>query len=133
MPIVFVTMKPVRTLIHFLRLTRPLFLFGGANLYAIGVLIAVADGYKMDLLHLLAGQAMVTAIQLMTHYANEYYDQETDRLNTERTWFSGGSGVLTSGDLPPRAALYGALVCATAALVIILYGFTWSIPFALLG
>lgn len=126
-------METVRTLIHFLRLTRPLFLFGGANLYAIGVFIALADGYKIDLGHLLAGQAMVTAIQLMTHYANEFYDQETDRLNTERTWFSGGSGVLTSGDLPPRAALHAALACVIAALVIILYGFTWSIPFALLG
>lgn len=123
----------MRTLIHFLRLTRPLFLFGGANLYAIGVFIALADGYKIDLVHLLAGQAMVTAIQLMTHYANEFYDQETDRLNTERTWFSGGSGVLVNGDIHPRAALYAALGCATAALVIILYGFTWSVPFALLG
>lgn len=123
----------MRRIIHFLRLTRPLFLFGGANLYAIGVLIAVADGYKINLAHLIAGQAMVTAIQLMTHYANEFYDQETDRLNTERTWFSGGSGVLTSGDLPPRAALHAALVCTLAALVIILYGFTWSVPFGLLG
>ena len=126
-------MEPVRTLIHFLRLTRPLFLFGGANLYAIGVFIALSDGYKIDFLHLLAGQAMVTAIQLMTHYANEFFDQETDRLNTERTWFSGGSGVLVNGDLHPRAALYAALACALAGLVIILYGFTWSIPFALLG
>lgn len=123
----------MKTLIHFLRLTRPLFLFGGANLYAIGLFIAVADGYKIDLAHLLAGQAMVTAIQLMTHYANEFFDQETDRLNTERTWFSGGSGVLPNGDLHPKAALYAALACAVAALVIILYGFTWSVPFALLG
>lgn len=117
----------------FLRLTRPLFLFGGANLYAIGAFVALADGYKIDFLHLLAGQAMVTSIQLMTHYANEYYDQESDRLNTERTWFSGGSGVLADGALPPRAALHAALICALVALLIILYGFTWSVPFALLG
>lgn len=127
------TIEPVRSIAHFLRLTRPLFLFGGANLYAIGAFIAVADGYPIHLAHLLAGQAMVTVIQLMTHYTNEFYDQESDRLNTERTWFSGGSGVLTDGDLPPRAALYGGLVCALAGLIIILYGFTWSVPFALLG
>lgn len=123
----------MKTFISFLRLTRPLFLFGGANLYAVGVFIALADGYRIDLLHLLAGQAMVTAIQLMTHYANEYYDQETDRLNTERTWFSGGSGILTAGALPPKAALHAAMVCAGVALAIIMYGFAWSTPFALLG
>lgn len=126
-------MEHVNTIGSFLRLTRPLFLFGGANLYAIGVFIALADGYRIDILHLLAGQAMVTAIQLMTHYANEYYDQASDRLNTERTWFSGGSGVLVDGEISPKAALNASIACALAGFVVILYGFTWSLPFAVLG
>lgn len=123
----------MRTIRDFLRLTRPLFLFGGANLYAIGAFIALADGYTFNLMPLLAGQVMVTAIQLMTHYANEFYDQETDRLNMERTWFSGGSGVLTDGDISPRAALYASLGCAGVALIVILFTFAANPTLSLLG
>jgi len=40
------------------------------------------------------GQVGVSAIQLMTHFVNEYYDAPRDALVAIRTLFSGGSGVL---------------------------------------
>ena len=62
------------------------------------------------------GQAMVSAGQLTAHYANEYADVEADRGIANRTLFSGGSGVLGAGGLPPRVALVAALV--TSAIVV---------------
>lgn len=98
-------------------MTRPLFLVGGVLLYLLGAFAAAAAGATLDFKKLLIGQALVTFIQLMTHYTNEYFDIEGDRLNAHRTWFSGGSGVLASGDLPPKAALYAAISCAILGLL----------------
>ena len=88
----------------FIRLTRPVFLLGGALLYALGVTMAARRGVSIRLSLVLLGQVMVTAIQLMAHYANEYYDVASDRLNSKRTWFTGGSGVLPAGELVREVA-----------------------------
>lgn len=104
----------------FIRLTRPLFLVGGVLLYALGNLVAIRDGYTFSLARMLIGQALVTAIQLMTHYTNEYYDQAGDRLNQNRTWFSGGSGILSSNTLSPQVARYSIIATTAIALIFIL-------------
>lgn len=62
------------------------------------------------------GQVMVTAIQLTAHYVNEYADVESDRAVINRTWFSGGSGVLAQGTLDPRLALRAALITSAVGL-----------------
>ena len=102
---------------EFMKLTRPLFLAGGVILYALGVVIALYDGYSPNLTRLITGQILVTSIQLMTHYTNEYYDQEGDRLNNARTWFSGGSGVLSSGALSAQVARRSALALGGFAVL----------------
>ncbi|HEY2902718.1 MAG TPA: prenyltransferase, partial [Polyangia bacterium] len=61
------------------------------------------------------GQLAVTATQLMTHYANDYFDQEADRANTTPTRWSGGSRVLIAGVLPPSVALATAVLLAAIA------------------
>ena len=101
-------------------LTRPMFLFGGALLYALGAAIAADAGAPIDWGRYLLGQLIVTCVQLTTHYANEYFDCEADRLiGANRTLFSGGSGVLPGGSLPPKVALGAARVCAMIAVVAI--------------
>src|SRR5512140_3022927 len=95
----------LRKLIAFVTLTRPLFLAGAAILYLLGVFFARSQGITIDVGRVLIGQAIITSIQLMTHYSNEYYDLETDRLTgADRTFFSGGSGILPSGILSPQVA-----------------------------
>lgn len=83
---------------------------------------------------------VVTSIQLMAQYLNEYYDIEVDRLTAEnRTWFSGGSGALSAGGISPAAVMVAARICAVVALLTgilasLLSG--WMIPiiiFSLLG
>lgn len=108
----------------FVRLTRPLFLLGGVLLYILGVSIASYIGPRIDLRLALIGQIVVTLVQLMTQYLNEYFDAEADRANNNRTFLTGGSGVLGPDGLPRKVALYAAIFClglaattCTAALI----------------
>ncbi len=105
----------------FVKLTRPLFLGGAFLLYLLGAALAWSQGTVVDWGRLLLGQLLVTAIQLTTHYANEYYDVEGDAvIGAARTPFSGGSGILVSGQLDRAVALhamYGCLVVAGVTLI----------------
>jgi 1,4-dihydroxy-2-naphthoate octaprenyltransferase len=65
----------------------------------------------------LVGQLAVSASQLTAHYVNEYADVEADALVTNRTWFSGGSGVLTRGSISPPIALRAAYVTSVVSLL----------------
>ena len=108
----------------FVRLGRPLFLGGGFVLYALGAAIARAGGHAIDWRRYVLGQGAVTAFQLMVHYANDYFDLEADRANRTPTKWSGGSRVLPAGELPPKVALYAAVVLAAigAVLAVVLGG-----------
>ena len=108
-------MRVVRALAAFVRLSRPLFLYGGFAGVALGAAVAARSGRRLDLIDYLWAQGMVTAFHLMVHFANDYFDREGDRLDGRTRW-SGGSGVLAAGELPPRVALYAALVCAALGL-----------------
>jgi 1,4-dihydroxy-2-naphthoate polyprenyltransferase len=66
------------------------------------------------------------AIQLFIVYANDYADEEIDRLNNTYTPFSGGSRVLVDGELSRRqlgiAALAALTVCMTVGALLVYYG-----------
>ena len=93
----------------FVRLSRPFFLLGAAFFYALGVGIARYLGTPIDWGLYALGQAWVTALQLSTHYLNEYYDAPADAHNPNRTFFTGGSGALAPGNLPRFVALVAAI------------------------
>jgi 1,4-dihydroxy-2-naphthoate octaprenyltransferase len=97
------------------RLGRPIFLLGGFALYGLGALAAVRRGHELDLAAFALGQLAVTSIQLMTHYANDYFDYEADKANHTPTRWSGGSRVLVSGELSRIVALRAALVVGVFA------------------
>jgi 1,4-dihydroxy-2-naphthoate octaprenyltransferase len=109
-------MVGVRAIWAFVRLGRPKFLIGGFVFYGLGAALAVAAGAPFEAGRYLWGQLMVTAAQLMTHYANDYFDLEADRANRTPTRWSGGSRILPDGVLPPAAALGAALVLFAVAL-----------------
>ena len=90
--------------LDFVRLGRPMFLAGGFLLYALGAAMAFAAGAPLRPAALLWGQVAVSAIQLMTHYSNEYFDLAADRANQTPTRWAGGSRVLIEGRLPPLRA-----------------------------
>ena len=108
----------LRKIWAFIRLTRPLFLFGGVVLYALGLTVASTQGYAIDAGRAVLGQVLVTSIQLLAHYSNEYFDFEVDQLvGDRRTWFSGGSGVLAAGELDRAVARRAMIGCAIVALI----------------
>lgn len=102
-------------LVAFIRLSRPHFLGGGVILYALGALIARFEGYPIGWNTYFIGQLYVSSLQLMTHYLNEYWDVETDRLNKSRTPFSGGSGILAAGGISRETTFLAASVCLALA------------------
>jgi len=107
-------MKP-SPLVLFLRLSRPLFLFGGVLNYFLGLGIANYLGQTLNWSIVVLGQLWVTSLQLATHYLNEYFDFPNDSANRNRTPFTGGSGVLGRGEgqLRPRVALIAAYCALT--------------------
>jgi 1,4-dihydroxy-2-naphthoate polyprenyltransferase len=104
-------------LIAFVRLGRPQFLGGGFVLYGLGAALAVTGGAPFDRGRYLWGQVVVTLTQLMTHYANDYFDLDADRANLTPTRWSGGSRVLPGGVLAPVVALRAAVTLLGAAAV----------------
>jgi 1,4-dihydroxy-2-naphthoate polyprenyltransferase len=122
----------VSAVIAFIKLGRPLFLGGGFILYALGAAIAAAYGHAIDGARYAWGQAAVTTFQLMTHYANDYFDYDADVANATPTKWSGGSRVLPEGLLPKRVALIAALAFAALGIaltiVISAQGGSWTAP-----
>jgi 1,4-dihydroxy-2-naphthoate octaprenyltransferase len=107
-------------LIALIRLGRPHFLVGGFLMFGLGAAIAARTGHPIDRQRYLLGQLAVTALQWMTHYANDYFDLDADRANTTPTRFSGGSRVLPDRLLAPRTALIAAgflAACGGAATI----------------
>jgi 1,4-dihydroxy-2-naphthoate octaprenyltransferase len=97
-------------LFAFIRLARLKFLLGGFSGGALGTAIAAYETHAVDPLGYALAQLAITGAHLMTQFANEFYDRESDALTT-RTPYSGGSGVLVAGELAPVVALRAALVC----------------------
>lgn len=97
----------------FLRLSRPQFLLNSLGLFALGVMVARYQGYRIEIAPFLLGQVCLAALQLMSIYLNEYWDEDADRHNAFRTWFSGGSGVLPEGALA-RSTVFVAAMGALA-------------------
>ena len=106
-------------IIAFIRLGRPHFLLGGFLLYGLGAAVAVSGGRIFHFGIYALGQAAITTLQLMTHYANDYFDVAADRANTTPTRWSGGSRVLPSGNLSPRIALKAAGILAAIGLFLV--------------
>lgn len=108
-------MEKVKAFVH---LTRPVFLAGGALLYAVGAALAIGP---IDWTTYVLGQALVTATQLSAQYVNEYFDLEADRMaGDRRTWLTGGSGILVAGRLAPITALVAARTTTMVSLLFVI-------------
>ncbi len=107
----------LRLALDFIQLGRPLFLLGGFLLYGLGAVMALTIGVRLNLAVYLLGQVAVTSIQLMTHYSNEYFDLEADKLNTTPTDWSGGSRVLVERHIQPQVALVTSITMGAIALL----------------
>jgi 1,4-dihydroxy-2-naphthoate polyprenyltransferase len=96
-------------------------------MYGLGV--ASSGGVNIGVYML--GQLMVTSAQITAHYVNEYADVEVDRIVANRTFFSGGSGVLVAGEISPSLAL-GAARATSLITVLTSIGVAFIDPIAAL-
>ncbi len=112
------SMSDVARLGAFLKLGRPHFLVGGVLLFGLGSALATLQSRAgINWERYVWGQAIITAAQWMTHYSNDYFDLDADRANATPTRWSGGSRVLVSGLVEPRAALGASILLGAAALL----------------
>ena len=108
----------------FLRLSRPLFLLGGALLYSLGAAIASFLGRTIDLYLYLLGQGLVTSLQLMAHFLLVYHEPRSEE-DDQPDSFSNVRGYFDLSGLPHRATFYIAitfLVLAATLVSILLVG-----------
>lgn len=94
-----------------LKMARLNILPGGILAYSLGASMGNWQRGSMDWGLFGLGLLVTVVTNLVAHFADEYADIDTDSL-TRRTIFSGGSGVLPSGIVPPVWALGAALVSA---------------------
>ncbi len=93
-------MKPL----DFVRFHRPQFLLAGFALNLLGAAAVLHLGTSIDWVRFGLFQVVVSSCQLAGSSANEIADVRTDGLNDNRTWFSGGSGMVSSGRIAMRTA-----------------------------
>lgn len=100
-----------------IKMGRPFVLVAGLIAYLVGLSMAYYEINSIDYFKAIIGFIILMTGTLMGHYADEYADIDTDSL-TRRTLYSGGSGVLPSGLVPVKWALYSALFCLSIAMII---------------
>lgn len=84
----------------------------------LGVAAAMGAGAPIESWMLWACAAFSVLDQLFIVFANDYADRETD--SAERTWVSGGSGVIVDGSLPPQHVRRAALAHLIGLLILAL-------------
>jgi 1,4-dihydroxy-2-naphthoate octaprenyltransferase len=101
--------------------TRPQFLLLAPITFSVGLATAYADGY-FDLLPAIIGIVGVVLAHASVNVLNDYFDFRSGLdLKTQRTPFSGGSGVIVKGLLSARAVFLFGLSCLIATIMIGVY------------
>lgn len=80
------------------KLSRPVFLLGGAGQYFLGVGMARYLGVSLDNYVVVLGLFWVMSMQISTHYLNEYFDMHVEVSVPNPSPFSAGRGVLGEGE-----------------------------------
>jgi len=84
---------------------RPPFLILSIVFTILGILVALKDGYFNPLYAILT-LVGVAALHAAANVLNDYFDYRSGiDVETERTPFSGGSGILPSGRMTPKGVL----------------------------
>ncbi len=109
---------------------RPIILVGVLMVHVAGAAMAFAVGYAWSWAAFGWGFTALFLVGLSVNYVNEYADWETDAL-TEKTRYSGGSGVLPSGIVSRKLALQAGWATLIAGLLVAALGvlagaLTWT-------
>ena len=101
--------------------TRPQFLLLSVVLVLVGTAVALHDGYFDWLKFVLTFFGLLLA-HLSVNVLNDYFDCKSGiDFETQKTPFSGGSGILTDGLLKPESVYKFGVGCLAIALLIGIY------------
>ncbi len=113
-------------ILSIIKLARPLVLLSTFSAWLLGVAISFGLGYEFKWNSFFYGLTSMLLASSSIHFVNEYADYETDAL-TKRTFYSGGSGIIQSGNITRQSVLHYAVITALAALttqnIAIIYGY----------
>ncbi len=84
----------------------------------LGVVIAWSEGFALRWDVIILSIVAVILIMLVTYYGGEYFDYETDSINTSYNKFSGGTRALFSKVVPRRHVLIATYVCLVLTIAI---------------
>ncbi|MEA1958426.1 MAG: prenyltransferase [Chloroflexota bacterium] len=118
--------------------TRPQFLLLTPVCVFAGLAISLYEGYAFNALHFVLAFFGALFAHIAVNVLNDYFDYKSGiDLETQRTPFSGGSGILPSGQLEPRKVLIFGLASVAVTIGIGIYFLTeyfWAIlPIGVLG
>ena len=101
--------------------------------FLLGIVVARSQGYPLNFPVGIISTSAVVLIMLATYYSGEFYDYETDCLNSSFNKFSGGTRVLTHGMIPKEQALIASLLClvGAAAIALLLFFYFKTGPYTL--
>ena len=119
-------MEDQKKLTIWLKEMRANFLILSVFLVAIGVALAFKYGLERltgaDIIHILLLVVGIVSAHISVNLFNEYSDYKTKiDFNTKKTPFSGGSGILISGQLKPSSVMRAAIISLLLAFVIGIY------------
>jgi 1,4-dihydroxy-2-naphthoate octaprenyltransferase len=123
------------------QLSRPLFHSVGILPFILGLTLSWRLGNSINWLVFLLGLLGLICVLLSTYYAGEAYDTREDTM----TWseggnpFSGGSGVVVKGRIPPQQVKRASLAAVVSAILLgifLQFGLKtgpWTLPLGLAG
>jgi 1,4-dihydroxy-2-naphthoate octaprenyltransferase len=107
---------------QYLKMIRLHIVAGGILAFTLGAMIALVNGGAFNPLRFMVFYAMIFFGDLSTHFSNDYFDVDQDRLRTVRGIFSGSNVLVSNPQMrrPARAvslALLGVSIIIAAAAV----------------
>lgn len=90
---------------NIVRLGRPKFLFYSGLMQSIGAAAVYNVAGVYSLSRFAVGVGLGWVLHVATHYVNEYFDFEADKINDNYTSWTGGSRVLVDGGVAQSVAI----------------------------
>lgn len=99
----------------YFRVVRPHIVAGGFLGYSLGVLLALLRGGAFHLNTFILGYAVVLLGDLSTHFSNDYFDVELDRVSPRKT-FDGSNTLVEHPEVRSQALAVAAALSAASLL-----------------
>ena len=90
---------------------------GGVLAFALGALLAFANGGSFDPLRITLFYAIVFFGDLSTHFSNDYFDVEQDWLSGRKRFFSGSKILVNNPRLQPFAKILSVALLFTSVVL----------------